>query len=77
MNIKGHTTKDVKLDELKKGDRIRVTFGSLGSQAAVVSQTAKNGKHGQYIKAIKLAASTGRWSKPRQVYQHELIGKVV
>jgi hypothetical protein len=64
------------IENLKPGDFIRVKFGYAGTQLAKVKVSAKKGKHGTYIKAEKLSANSGKWSKPRPVYHPEIICKL-
>ncbi len=57
---------------LKAGDQIRVTFGSKGSQLAVVFGRNRNG----IVQAVKYSAKSNKWTKPVKVYAGEILGRV-
>ena len=55
------------------GDKIVVRFAKKGTQRAVVTQQARIGKNGDYIKAEKYQARSKKWTKPVKVYAGEVL----
>lgn len=58
-------------NQLKHGDAIRVTFGSRGSQPAIVSHRTAQGN----VYVYKLAGGR-RWKGPVRIYPQEVMNHI-
>lgn len=56
-------------NQLQRGDGIHVTFGSHGSQLAMVYGRSKAGA----VYALKYRAKSKKWTKPVRIYVSEVI----
>lgn len=56
-------------DELKRGDGIRVTFGSSGSQLALVHDRTRSGN----VRVWKFSAKQRCWKGPIRIYPAEVM----
>ncbi len=59
-------------DQLKHGDGVRVTFGSCGSQLAIVHDRTRAGN----VRVWKYSAKRREWKGPIRVYPAEVMHKV-
>jgi sortase (surface protein transpeptidase) len=60
------------LDSLKPGDQIIIRVGSKGTQHAVVSKVAIDGKSARVVKWL---ARSKRWTNTITVYPVQVIGR--